>query len=269
MPELEANGVTLHYELTGAGPQTILFLHGLFFSGEMWRRQVAAFASTHRCLTIDFRGQGASPLADGAYDMDSLSRDVVAVVEQLGTPVHLVAASMGGYVGLRVAARHPSLLHSLTLIATSAEPEPAERLFNYRIMAQVGRLLGFRLVVDPLMRLLFGPSFLADPVRAGQRDHWRARLLANNRQGMALAMAGALERRGVTEDLPRIHLPTLVMVGEEDTTSPPERSRQIHDAIHGSRLLTVPAAGHALVIEQPETVNKALRSFLYVEAAVV
>ena len=269
MPELDAGGGPLHYELSGAGPETILFLHSLFLSGAMWRGQLAAFEPTHRCMTLDFRGQGSSPVVADGYDMETLYADVVAVIGQVGAPVHLVGAAMGGYVALRVAARQPALLRSLTLIGTSAEPEPADRIFQYRLMAQIGKLAGFRLIVDRLMGLLFGPSFLADPAQANCRATWRSRLLANNARGMARALAGALERRDVSEELYRIKAPTLIMVGEEDAVNTPVRSERMHEAIRGSRLVVVPDAGHALPVEQPDVVNKALRSFLNVDAGVV
>ena len=82
---------------------------------------------------------------------------------------------MGGFVGMRLALRHPELLRSLVLMGTSADPEPHR--FKYQLMAWYCRVFGIRLIVGSLMHILFGTSFLADPERADERDRWRRHLL--------------------------------------------------------------------------------------------
>jgi 3-oxoadipate enol-lactonase len=70
MPHLTLNGARLYYEDTGTGPETILFAHGLLWSGRLFDRLVAALQEHFRCITFDFRGQGQSQVTASGYDMD-------------------------------------------------------------------------------------------------------------------------------------------------------------------------------------------------------
>src|SRR5438045_727365 len=98
MPFAELPGVRLFYEDRGAGPQTILFSHGLLWSSWMWRAQLDHFAPRFRCIAYDHRGQGQSELTPSGYDMDTVAADAVALIEKLGiAPVHFVGLSMGGF----------------------------------------------------------------------------------------------------------------------------------------------------------------------------
>jgi 3-oxoadipate enol-lactonase len=120
MPYLTTNSVKLHYEDSGAptaNAQTIVFSHGLLWSGHMFHKQVAALRTEYRVITYDHRGQGQSELTPDGYDMDTLTTDAIGLIEQLGiAPVHFAGLSMGGFVGMRLAARHPQLLRSLILM---------------------------------------------------------------------------------------------------------------------------------------------------------
>src|SRR5579863_10129349 len=98
MPTTQANGVQLYYEAHGAGPETIVFAHGLFWSGEMFAAQVAAFQDRYRCVTFDFRGQGQSEMTPDGYDMETLTEDAAALIRQSGlAPCHFAGLSMGGF----------------------------------------------------------------------------------------------------------------------------------------------------------------------------
>ena len=101
----------IHYEESGSGPETIVFSHGLLMSGEMFRDQVEALSSRYRCITFDHRGQGRSEVSKTGYDMDSLTDDAVEVIRQLDcAPCHFAGLSMGGFVGMRLAIRHPGVV---------------------------------------------------------------------------------------------------------------------------------------------------------------
>ena len=100
----------------------------------MFEAQVAYFSALgFRCITFDHRGQGRSGVTADGYDMDTLSEDAAALIEHLGVaPVHFAGLSMGGFVGMRLAARRPELLKTLMLLETSADGEPEENGPKYR-----------------------------------------------------------------------------------------------------------------------------------------
>jgi pimeloyl-ACP methyl ester carboxylesterase len=265
MPTLRVNGATLWYEEYGGGAETVVFAHGLLWSGRMFDAQVAALAGRYRCITLDFRGQGRSEVTAGGYDMDTLSNDAAALIEALGcAPCHFVGLSMGGFIGMRLAARRPELIRSLVLMETSADAEPAENVPRYRLLGGIVRALGrlgMRLVMGRVMRIMFGRTFLGDPAREADRRLWRERGMANHRLGVTRALQGVIERKPIYGELGRIAVPTLVMVGDEDVATVPAKAERIRDAIAGARLVMIPGAGHTSSVEQPDFVNAALEEF--------
>jgi len=168
---------------------------------------------------------------------------------------------MGGFIGMRLALRRPELLRSLTLIETAADPEPALNKPKYALMGLITRAFGTRPLLKPIMRIMFGRTFLRDPAKAGLRESLEQELLANDVRGSMLALRGVLERGGLMDELRSIRTPTLVLSGEEDVAVRPERSRRTAERIPGARFLLVPGAGHTSSLEQPETITAALRDF--------
>jgi pimeloyl-ACP methyl ester carboxylesterase len=267
MPRIEVNGTTLHVEDTGApsgGPAgpTIAFSHGLLWNTELFAPQIAALRARHRCIAWDHRGQGRSA-ADWRHtiDMELVWQDAVALLEQLGVaPVVFVGLSMGGFVGMRMAARRPDLLSKLILVETSAEPEPLENVPRYRLLTAITRAIGPRVVKSRVTPIMFGKTFLADPARAAERERYSEILVS--RKDIWRAVNGVIDRAPIAPELPRIKTPTLIIVGEEDTATVPAKSERLHAAIAGSRLVRVPRAGHSSSVEEPAAVTAAITEFL-------
>jgi 3-oxoadipate enol-lactonase len=263
MTDIQINGARIHYQIYGDGPDTIVFSHGLLMSGEMFSEQISALSEHYRCISFDHRGQGKSSVTDSGYDMDSLTEDAAKLISELAcAPCHFVGLSMGGFVGMRLAIKHPNLLKSLTLMDTTADPEPPANKGPYRRLAWVGRWLGFRLVVRPVMKIMFGHSFLNDPERKKLRKQCEAGLIGLNRIGTYRAAHGVIEREGVYEQLGQIDLPTLILIGDEDVATPLSKSDRMHKAIRNSELVVIPRAGHSSSIEAPGEISDALRRFL-------
>lgn len=263
MPSIHVNGAWLHYEERGSGAETVVFSHGLLWSGRMFDAQVEALRDRYRCITYDLRGQGLSEVTEGGYDMDTLADDAAALIEALGAaPCHFVGLSMGGFIGMRLAIRRPELLRSLVLMETSPYPEPEASARKYRLLGLVARWISMRLVADRVMKIMFGWTFLNDPGRAEERREWRARMLANHPVGIQRALRGVTDREGVDLQLDRIRTPTLVVVGTEDVATPRDQAERIADRIPGARLVVIPCAGHTSSVEEPEVVNRVLLEFI-------
>jgi len=263
MPKLRVNGAEIHYEDQGSGPQTIVFAHGLLWSCRMFDAQVAALKDRYRCVTFDFRGQGQTEVTRDGYDMDTLYEDAAALIEALNlAPCHFAGLSMGGFIGMRLAARRPELLRSLILMETSADPEPAENIPRYRQLGMVARYVGLRPVAGRVMPIMFGKTFMTDPARAADRKLWQSRMAGNDKQGIIRALTGVIERKPIYQELDRVALPTLILVGDEDVATVPAKSQRIHEAIAGSLLVTIPHAGHTSSVEQPQVVTTAIAEFL-------
>lgn len=260
---IRCNGVELAVEDSGGSGTTVLFSHGLLYSLRMWDAQIAALRSHFRCIAYDHRGQGQSETPLTGLDMDTLTDDAAALIAQLGIgPVHFVGLSMGGFVGMRLAARRPELVRSLALLDTSARPLPPENVRRYRLMEWIARWIGLWPVVGRVMAIMHGESARQDPARAEDLRRWRQHLLRLDRVSTPRAVDGVLQAEDVLPLLSRIRCPTLVMVGEEDTALVPARSEEIAAGIPGARLVRIPRAGHMSPIDAPEAVTTALRAFL-------
>jgi pimeloyl-ACP methyl ester carboxylesterase len=122
--------------------------------------------------------------------------------------------------------------------------------------------LGMRLVMPRVMRIMFGRTFLEDPAREADRRLWRERGMANRPRGIVRALQGVIDRKPIADELGKIAVPTLVMVGDEDVATVPAKAERIHAAIAGSRLVVIPGAGHTSSVEQPDVVNAALEGVL-------
>jgi pimeloyl-ACP methyl ester carboxylesterase len=272
VPVVRVNDAEVHITDTGAPPgrpdaPVVVFGHGLLFSGRMFAPQVAALRGDHRCITVDWRGQGDSPAAPGGYDMDTLLDDLVGVLDHLGLgAVHYVGLSMGGFVGMRLAARRPERVRTLTLLDTSAGSEDRVKVVRYRLMAGVYTRVGIGPLRRPVTRILFGRTFLAGPRAAGVVREWAGVLNRNDRAGTVRAIRGVTDRTAVTPELPRITAPTLVVVGDEDVATPLDKAEAVAAGIPGARLVVVDGAGHSSTVEAPEAVSRLLRDFLEAHA---
>jgi 3-oxoadipate enol-lactonase len=265
MPLITVHGTSLYYEDTGGDGEPVLFLHGFLFDGRQFEAQISALRGRYRCVALDFRGQGRSAASPGGYQIEQLTADVLAAIRQLGLgPLHLAGLSMGGFAGLRIAARHPGLLKSLTLLNTSAGPHNPAKVVSHLALTAVGRVAGVSvpLVVSRVEAELYGAPFRGDPAHDAQRQQWRQRWAQADRAALAKTMMGIALRPGVRDELADIKMPVLIIAGGADTSLPPALSRQMHSLIAGSRLVELPGVGHSSPIEAPDAVTKALTEFL-------
>jgi 3-oxoadipate enol-lactonase len=265
MPIMRVNGAELHYEDTGGQGEPVVFLHGLLFDGRQYEAQVSALRDRFRCITLDFRGQGRSAASRGGYQIEQHTADVLAVVRRLDVaPMHVVGLSMGGFVALRIAARDPSLLRSLTLINTSAAAHARSKVPKQLMLAAVARLTGVSLapVLSGVEAEMYGEAFRRDPARVGERDMWRQRWARADRSALVKTLLGFMIRPDIRDELGNVTVPTLIIAGAADASLPPSYSRQIHSLIPGSRLVELPGVGHSSPVEEPAGVTRALEQFL-------
>ncbi len=263
MTYINLKAAGLYYEDEGKGKETIVFGHSLLFNLRMFDDQVNFLTSAYRCIRFDFRGQGKSEITPNGYDLDTLTEDTAELIRELDCiPCHFIGFSMGGMVALRLAVKYPELIKSLVLLDTSSEPEPTENMRQNLLMAWIARYLGIGLVANRVMTMFFGQRFLRDTERKELKRTWKNHLLANDRTGMSRAIKGVLSRQGISEDLSRITLPTLILVGENDILTTYDKAEIMKKGIKNSELKVVPRAGHMSPVEEPKIVNELIDDFL-------
>lgn len=262
MPYLETSGCRLYYEDAGEGEACILFAHGLLWNCREFDRQVSALKSEFRCISLDFRGHGLTECEDDDYSVETLTRDVIRLLESLKPgPVIFVGVSTGAFTGLRIAARRPDLIHSMVLMGVSADREPPDNFALYRRLNFTARWISMRLIADRAMYLMFGRRFLNDRYRRTERETWRRRLIENRRFALTGAVRGVIHRESIFEELPKIKAPTLILSGEDDKVCHPDRSRQVLTRIPNAEMRLIPRAGHTMPVEEPDEINAWLLAF--------
>jgi pimeloyl-ACP methyl ester carboxylesterase len=263
MPTIHANGVELFYKESGSGPETIVFSHGLLMDHGMFEPQRAVFEKQYRVIAYDHRAQGQSQDPGQGYDMDSLAHDAAALITALNAaPCHFAGLSMGGFVGMRLAAHYPALVRTLTLMNTTAIKEKLPNRIKYGVLAQMVKLVSPAPFTPIAVKELFGKTTQTSPARRPMLEEWTAKLRSRPRN-IAPSLLAVMNRREFTaEELALISCPTLVIAGEEDTAQPPRNSESMMAGIRGARMVRIPGTGHSSSLETPEQVTAAMEELL-------
>ncbi|QWG23373.1 alpha/beta hydrolase [Bradyrhizobium sediminis] len=249
MPKLRRDGVEIHYEVHGSGP-TLLLTHGYSSTGEMWQGQIEALSKNHELVLWDMRGHGRSDYPDGqsAYSEAATVADMAALLDEVGADSAIVGGlSLGGYMSLAFYRAYPERVRALLIIDTGPgfRKDDAREAWNRRAHGT-----GDRFEREGLGVL---KSFSRERADASHRDA----------SGLARAARGMLTQHDarVIESLPDIRVPSLVVVGADDTPFL-AASDYMAAKIPGARKVVIPAAGHAVNIDQPQAFIEAVLPFL-------
>lgn len=252
----------LAFDDVGPGPVVVL-IHGFPLDRTMWSFQRSSIGSIYRLILPDLRGHGTSAAPDGIYTVDEMADDVLELLDalQITEPVVIGGLSMGGYIALSIAARHPARLKALMLLNTRAKADsPEAARVREELAAQVDASGDTRNVVAAMLPKIFSRNtFEHHPeVVARMHDHMArtpARAISGTLRGLAI-------RPDRTDDLPGIGVPTLVLAGAEDALIPVEESEAMAGAIPKSKLVIIPGAGHMAPLENHQATDAAILEFL-------
>jgi pimeloyl-ACP methyl ester carboxylesterase len=186
-----------------------------------------------------------------------MADDVAALLDELGVPMAAVGGlSMGGYVALAFARRHPARLSALILADTraAADSEAARQAREDGIA---------KVLAGGTSEFLDGIPFRLLSGKADDALRRRVRGLAEQRpEGIIAALAAMRDRPDRTAELGELRCPTLVVAGAEDSVTPPSEAQAMARAIPGARYVDIPGAGHLSNLEAPEAFDAAVNSFL-------
>jgi 3-oxoadipate enol-lactonase len=258
MPKIQANGIQLYYTLAGPADAPVVMLsNSLGTRLEMWDPQMPALAERYRVLRYDSRGHGRSEAPPGPYTIDMLADDALGLLDALGIErAHFCGLSKGGMVGQVLGARHGERLVSLALCSTACHM-PARDPWDERI--RVATEQGMAALADGVVERWFTEAFRREP--SITVDRVRHMIIDTPPHGYA-ACCAAIRDMDLRELITGIRVPTLVIVGEDDPATPPEKAREIQNLIPGAQLEIIPDAAHLLNIEQDVAFDAALASLL-------
>ncbi|MCS3730537.1 alpha/beta fold hydrolase [Bradyrhizobium betae] len=249
MPRIDRDGVGIHYEVHGNGPP-LLLTHGYSSTSAMWHGQVDALAKDHTLILWDMRGHGQSDYPDDprAYSEALTVGDMAAILDTVGAERAIIGGlSLGGYMSLAFYRAYPQAARALLIIDTGPgfKKDDARETWNARALGTADRLDREGL----------------DMLKSATRE--RASASHRNASGLALAARGMLTQRDarVMELLPDIKVPCLIVVGADDTPFL-AASDYMAAKIPGAQKIVIPAAGHAVNIDQPMAFVDAVLPFL-------
>jgi 3-oxoadipate enol-lactonase len=254
---VEVNGTALRYELCGDGASTLVLVHEMGGTLESWDLVVPLFSAKRRVLRYDTRGAGLSQKIHGPLSIDTMTDDLVALMDAVGVTgrVALAGVAVGGAIAMHTAVRFPqrvaAVVASSPAIGVAADRRPA-------LLARVEKMEreGLQAVTDTL-DLSYPAELRGDAQRfAGFRARWL---------GSDPLSFGAVYRMLIATDLqselPRLACPALILAGALDRTRPPSLVEPVARAIPNARYAVL-QSGHYAPLQTPELYARTVGEFL-------
>lgn len=262
MPHAVAgDGAVIHYRVRGrSGGEPLLCIQGLGTDSRGWIAQ-RALGRRYRLILVDNRGTGRSSKPSGPYRLETMAADTVAVLDHLGeSSVHVMGASMGGIIAQVLAVTHPDRVRSLVLACTACRHQPWRRelLESWIGVAETHGMRAFatrnlRWLVGPRSLRRFAPAFgVLTPIAMSAPTHaFVAQVQA------ILAIDDSLRN-----ELGKLTMPALVLVGSQDILTPQADAEEIADHLPGADLMVIQGGSHGFLLESALVFNRLVGEFL-------
>jgi 3-oxoadipate enol-lactonase len=260
MPSVTVGDLDVRYELAGPAEAPMVVLsHSLGADLSMWDPQARALEARLRVLRYDSRGHGRTTVTPGPYTIETLARDVVALMDALGmTRAHFCGLSMGGLIGMWLGAHTPERIDCLVLSNTGAKIGTSEA-WNARIRSvESGGMIA---VASAVIERWFTPEFRRRSPEVVARAE---RMVADTPAEGYAACCAALRDADEHADLAAITTRTLVIAGTHDPATPPADGRALATAISGARYVELPSS-HLSNLEAEASFTAELLAFLAAE----
>lgn len=257
MPQFQNGAASVHYEIVGSG-RPLLLIAGTASDGASWAPLLPLLPG-RQLILIDNRGSGQTRV-DGPIELADMASDCVALIDHLGLePVDVVGHSLGGFLGLALAAQHPGKVKRLVTLASAGMGPRTRSVFN-----DLARLY-FVLPPDDWFRLLY-PWLFSDPFFAKEASVAAAVAASTDyehRQSPGdFARQVAALNRGLEVDLANVRCPVLAVSGDLDLIAPSGMVEALHARVPDVMIHSIPYAAHSLHWEAPQAVAAEIEGFL-------
>lgn len=251
---------TLYVQTQGSfGRPPLIFLHAFPLSSEMWKEQMQYFSKTHYVLAPDLPGFGKGLLPPHAVTFEHYVESVLLFLKEAGIKQSIwCGLSMGGYLALRMYQKAPELCSGLILADTKSSAD--DNLAKEKRWSSIKKLHAHRgEFLEKQFSSLFGKSSRSN--QALKKSFYEI-VTKNSEEGISAGLVSLATRLDCTEMLSEIDVPTLILVGEEDSVTPVSEAQHLHKNIANSKLEIIKKAGHLSNMENPEEFNRSVSEFL-------
>lgn len=253
MPYADVNGQHIYYEDTGGDGPAVLLMHAFATDHELFTPQVEALRDEFRCVVMDARGFGLTPLT-GPYTYWDHADDALALMEHLGAPrAFYCGASQGGFVAMRAALRAPERVIGIVTMGTPADPEPdaIKKEFG-RMFAEWAASGPTKERMEKVAGVMFPPGY--------DWSLWEAKWRDWSQEAIPVQVEALLGRDSMTPHLADISAPSLVINGEYDGI---EAAQTMAEGLANCEaFLSIYRGYHVVNLTHPDLVNGAIRGFL-------
>lgn len=253
------NGVTLHYQVIGATDDkpVLVFSNSLGTDFRIWRDVIMQFVGDYAIVAYDKRGHGLSELGQTPYEMEDHVGDLAALLDHLRVTNAIVCGlSVGGMIAQGLALSRPDLVQALILCDTGHKIGTDE-LWNSRIAAVEEN--GIASIADSILERWFSADY-RKPENADFTGY--ANMLIRTPPKGYTGTSSAIQKTDYTEQVSRIAVPTICVVGEEDRATPPQLVQDLARRIPDAKFEMINGAGHLPCIEQPDRLVDVMKAFL-------
>lgn len=255
---VDINGVTVHTSVYGPeGATPLVFSNSLGTDFRVWSPLLSRLPKGPRIVLYDKRGHGLSDCPTSNWAMDEHVADLAAILDHHHLKGAIICGlSVGGLIAQLLATRRPDLVRALILCDTAAKIGD-DAMWEARIAAI--REDGIAAVADAILERWFTSDFRTN--RRSELALWRNMLVRTPVAGYVHTCA-AIQDTDATESTAKLTVPTLVVVGEEDGSTPPDLVRRTADLIPGARFEVIAGAGHIPCVEQPGILADLINGFI-------
>ena len=256
---VQVGSATIAYRVQGHGPAMML-VHGFPLSGELFSKNRAALARHYTVVTPDLRGFGSSTTPDTKGGVQLYAKDMFAVMDHLNVRKAIIGGmSMGGPVVLEMYREQPQRFRGMVLIDSTTSPANDVEKAEWPGFGKQAQDKGVASMIPALMpNMLTAATRTSDPALVKYVGGIVKKGSVNAAVGGGSTLATRPDSRPM---MAQAKIPVLIVVGQDDPIYPLEMAQKMHQDIPGSRLVVVPGAAHAAIIEKPEACNQAIEAW--------
>lgn len=257
-------GGTLHAEITGNGNNgnPVILWHGLMCATWVWSDLASTLSQKYQVINLEMRGHGLSTIEDGVFDMDTLARDIISLMDYMKIEkANIVAHSMGGVATLHSLINNPERIKSAVIVSSNGNQDNLLLLLKYKLLVELSTKVSFSYLIPIVTKILLGKTTLEK--RPEIVSFLKEKLLAVNPKAVYACGKALFSRPYLLEKLKQTQpIPTLVLEGDEEYVFPSPASIALSSCLPNSRYALAKNTGHMLPIENPFFLAKEVLNFI-------